>query len=183
MKKSHTLLAFLALALAVCVSLPGVWAYFTANVRAGGGRTLRLQGDTQMEETFANWNKGITITAQPGTQPVYVRARAYSSYKLVYEGTDWAPNVPDDGWYYYATPLASPPSDGSETVPAWTQEKTAVLTVRIPDPVKVENPGEVPEDFDVTVVYESTPVLYREDGTRYADWSRSTLLQNGGAGE
>ena len=25
--------------------------------------------------------------------------------------------------------------------------------------------------FNVVVIYESTPVLYREDGTPYADWN------------
>lgn len=38
--------------------------------------------------------------------------------------------------------------------------------------------GNVPEEelkdgltFNVIVIYESTPVLYREDGTPYADWN------------
>ena len=31
--------------------------------------------------------------------------------------------------------------------------------------------------FNVVVIYESTPVMYREDGTPYADWN--VVLDNG----
>ena len=179
MKKSHTLLAFVALALAVTVSLPGAWAYFTANVRAGGGRTVRLGDQTEITETFADWNKQITVAAQPDTQPVYVRARAYSAYPLEYSGEGWQQNA--DGWYYYNTPLAKP-ADDTQTAPAWTQETTSPLTVGIRE-VEVSRPGETPEDFDVVVVYEATLVRYNEAGEPYADWSRSMVLQNGGAAE
>ena len=60
-----------------------------------------------------------------------------------------------DGYYYY-TPIVN------------AGETTTILKVLI---------GNVPEDvkegdeFNVIVIYETTPVQYREDGTPYADWS------------
>jgi len=53
--------------------------------------------------------------------------------------------------------------------------KTSVLSV------KIENVPEADLEngtmFNVVVIYESTPVMYREDGTPYADWN--VVLDNG----
>ena len=182
MKKTHALAAFLALVLAVTVSLPGAWAYFTANVRAGGGRTVQLQNQTEITEEFADWNKQITITAASGTQPVYVRARAYSTYGLTYTGEGWQ-RRDADGWYYYQTPLANP-SEAQGAAPAWAQPGAAPLNVHIT--VEGAQQGETPEDFDVIVVYETTPVTYNADSSRVSpeasDWN-AQLQTNGGAAQ
>lgn len=180
MKKSRTLLAFLALALAVATVLPGTWAYFTANTSAGGGRTMHFQNETEITEGFneGEWKKEITITASSGTQPVYVRARAYSTYDLTYAGNGWKVQdgkpASDDGWCYYETPLAN--FDGA---PTWTKTQAELLTVQIN--IKDLEPGVVPEDFDVVVVYETTPVTYDENGNPQADWNQTLIVQNGGA--
>lgn len=191
MKKSRTLLAFLALALAVATVLPGTWAYFTANTSAGGGRTMHFQNETDIEESFsfADWNKQITITAEPGTQPVWVRARAYSAYGLDYttEDTGWYLNDADD-WYYFNKALANPVDAEGNAVaaPDWTATQTDALLVHV-GVANVET-GKVPEGFDVPVVYETTPVTYNEDGsyklpTDASVWSTELIIQNGGAAE
>lgn len=103
------------------------------------------------------------------SEPVYIRVKAFcgSEYSLVFsdESGKWTPG--EDGYYYYSDIV-----NGGGT----TDELL----------VKIEN---VPEDvtdadsFNVVVVYESTPVLYREDGTPYADWNSkvNTGTVEGGA--
>lgn len=183
MKKLHTLLAFLALVLAVAVVLPGTLAYFTASARAGGGRTVQLQNKTTIEEVFANWKKTVTITATEGTQPVYLRARAFSTYDLAYAGTneksDWYPG--EDGWWYYGKALANlslvDENDQPIDMPKWmtAEAEPLVVTINNGKAPEVAQEGEIPNDFDVTVVYETTPVVYETDGSHKAaheaDWS------------
>ncbi len=178
MKKRRFLLAVLALALAVTAALPSAWAYFTANTTAGGGRTVRLGDRTEITETFANWKKSLVITAEPVTQPLHLRARAYSTYELQYSGADWTQG--GDGWWYYNYALANPGDDvAEEAQPAWTRRQSSPLEITI----RVEGvpQGTVPEDFDVTVVYETIPVTYHADGSHSsaaeADWTQG---QRGG---
>lgn len=184
MKKRHTLLVLLALVLAVATALPSTWAYFTANARAGGGRTVQLDRNTEIVEEFADWTKVVTITTSPVTEPVHLRARAYSTYTLEYSGEGWTDG--GDGWWYYDWALANPGAgtDGAELpAPAWSRKEAAPLSVAIRG---VEVPvGEKPEDFDVTVVYETTPVQYQADGShgsaKDADWNQKLTVQGGGS--
>lgn len=131
--------------------LPSVIAYFTANTRAKGGFTIHQSATTSIDESFNNWTKHIAITNQEGV-PVFVRARAYSAFKVQYSGTGWKSN--EDGWYYYQSAV----EEG---------KTTGTLNVKIeerPTPEEETN-------FNVAVVYESTPVQYEADGTAFADWS------------
>ncbi|MCI9006668.1 MAG: hypothetical protein HFI13_00980 [Lachnospiraceae bacterium] len=156
MKKTGYFLAVFAL---VCVMTAGIdraWAYFSTYAEASGGISLRLGDETEIEEKFSSWVKHVTISNKEGSEPVYIRAKAFSgsSYTLEYSGEGWEPG--EDGYYYY-----------KDSVPGGGSAKE--LSVRI---------GNVPEEelkdgltFNVIVIYESTPVLYREDGTPYADWN------------
>jgi hypothetical protein len=84
-----------------------------------------------------------------------VRARAFSGsqYPLEYSGDGWS--LGNDGYYYYGDILSA-------------SESTSELLVQISGvPVNADNDT----SFNVIVVYESTPVLYKEDGTPYADWN------------
>ncbi len=157
MKKKSIFLAVFAVVLALSGTAGSAWAYFTTYVGARGMLTLELGDETTIDEPkFESWTKHIVVSSDPGSKPVYVRARAFcgSQYSLVYSGSDkWTPG--SDGYYYYSDIL-----NGGE--------KTEELLV------KIEN---VPEDvadaseFNVAVVYETTPVLYDEDGKPYADWN------------
>lgn len=165
MKNKRILLALLALALAATTVLPAAMAYFTTNARATGSRQLKLGGTTTITETMAEWTKQVTISADTGSQPMWVRARAYPAELvdsiLAETADDWESS--EDGWWYFTTPLAKP-ADNEAAIPG-TVTDTSRLLVKI-EPVKVDEVGQIPDAFDVVVVYESAPVLYGEDGER-----------------
>ena len=106
----------------------------------------------------------MVIENKIGSQPVYVRARAFGApgYTLAYEGAGWSDG--GDGWYYCEEALAG-------------GAMTAALDVRILD---VPPQPEEGEHFQVIVVYEATPVLYDAAGAPYADWD--AIPENGGMG-
>ena len=68
------------------------------------------------------------------------------------DGSEGKWTLGDDGYWYYSEPL----------VPGETSEEL-VISIKIPE--------ELAASFNVTVIQESTPVLYGEDGLPYADWT------------
>ncbi len=174
MNKRKLAPAALALLLALTAAVPPALAYFTASVRADGGRQLRFGSNTDITEEFANWTKHATISAEPYTEPSYVRARAFSAYETTISGEGWTDG--GDGWFYYATPVANL-GEGAEQ-PAGTVAATGPLdiVITVPDVQK----GEVPDGFDMPVVYESTPVRYNADGTPVPNGAAA--FENGGQG-
>lgn len=162
MKKAGCFIVFLALIMAVTAGSGRAWAYFTTYASAEGGITIALGDRTEIEEKFSNWEKRVTITSDPDSEPVYIRAKAFGSgsYPLTCGGEGWSDG--GDGYYYYDKILSG-------------GEETSVLSVKI---------GNVPENdvedgtmFNVVVIYESAPVEYRDDKTPYADWG--AVLDNG----
>lgn len=148
-------------------------AYFTTYTVAEGGYTVHLGDRTQIRESFDSWTKHLTVTNDPEAEPVFVRARAFCArYGFHYASASdrwttgkggWNEIVPagPDEYYYYTEMLRG-------------GESTDVLDVVIEIPSKEE--GETfdeGENFNVIVIYESTPVRYREDGTPYADWTQT----------
>ncbi len=162
MKKAGYSIAVLAFLMVMTAGVGKAWAYFTTYASAEGGITITLGDETEIEEEFSNWEKRVTITSDADSELVYIRAKAFGSgsYPLTYSGDGWAPG---DGDYYYYNEIV--PGGG----------KTSVLSV------KIENVPEADLEngtmFNVVVIYESTPVMYREDGTPYADWN--VVLDNG----
>lgn len=158
MKKRELYLAALAFALVFTTGVGSVWAYFTTYAEARGGYTISLGDETTVREEFSAWTKHVTIENSADSEPVFVRAKAFSGsqYELKYsdENGKWTPNA--DGYYYYSDPV---PGGG----------------VTEPLDIKIDNvPPEVKDSasFNVVVIYETTPVLYHEDGTAYGDWTR-----------
>lgn len=155
MKRAKYLLAILAAVTIMTAGIGKSWAYFTTYTEAEGGYTIRMGGSTDITETFFNWEKKVSVTNN-GLEPVFVRAKVFydSVYTISYEtGGKW--ELKDDGYYHYTDIVDS----GESTEP--------------PLIVKIENvPEEAAEGdaFNVIVIYESTPVLYREDGTPYDNW-------------
>ena len=168
-----TVLAVLAVTLVLGSSIGTAWAYFTTYVETEGGYTVRLEEETTIEEEFFAWMKRVVITVEEGTQPVYVRARAFggdayplsywyeavdaagqkSEYPLPSKDSRWIPGA--DGFYYYRDYLYYDKDNADAG-------RTESLLVRI------ENaPEGAAPDFDVVVVYETLPVKYKEDGTAY----------------
>lgn len=162
MKRMRYLLPVLALSLVMTAGIGKAWAYFTTYASAQGGIPIELGSETEITERFSSWIKHLTITNDEGSEPVYIRARAFygGNYTVTYEGTGWSAG--EDGYYYY---------DGIVEGGGSTSE----LLVKI---------GGIPEEdlkdqqtFNIIVIYESTPVQYHEDGTPYADWT--AVLDNG----
>ena len=157
MKKRRILLALLAMALSAVTALPAATAYFTPSTSALGGRTLWLGGGAGIEETYGEWQKTAVISAVAPSQPLYVRARAYSKFPLSYKGDGWTDG--GDGWWYYEMPLAN-----YQGQPDSLQKSAGPLIICIEEVRLALN--EKPAGFEVPVVYETAPVQYNENGER-----------------
>lgn len=154
LKKTRVLLVTAAAVLALAAGAQTAMAYFTTYATAKGGYTIHLGEKTSIDESFANWTKKVQI-ANTGSQPCFVRVKAFcgSQYTLTFTGDGWTKGD-DDYWYYNAV------------VPAG--EKTGELDIAIGN-----TPANEAEDFNVIVVQEAAAVLYKADGTPYADWSQT----------
>ncbi len=152
-------LTLAALIMAAGITVGTAMAYFTTYVTADGGAVLRLGfTDTEILEEVIAGKKELILT-NTGDVPAYVRIKALvgDAYKdgIVYtepngEGK-WTPGA--DGYYYYSDILEP-------------GESTTQLNVAFKFPE-----GELPPDFNVIIIQESTPVLYDENGEPYADWT------------
>lgn len=156
MKQARKLLVLLALVLALTTILPTALAYFTTNASAAGSVAVALGSDPSIKEDVDETHgKTVTITnGANSAQPVFVRMRAFASsdMSLNYSENDtsiWEKK--DDGWYYLRQPLA--PGD----------KQTFYVNFNNPQPGTID-------DFDITVVYETTPVVYDKDGNAQANW-------------
>ena len=157
---SRSLLMFVvAIALIAGASIRSAWSYFTTYATAKGGYIIHLGDETEITEEYSDWTKKIQIKSEADSEPVYVRAKGFcSEYDLVYSGSDkWSPG--EGGWYYYSDIVKG-------------GEVTDVLEVQIKDVPKGTDTEEG-DNFNVIVVYESTPVLYDSDGNPYADWTKT----------
>ena len=154
MKKRDIFLAAFAAALVAAAAVDSAWAYFTTYAEAQGGYPISLGDETRVEEEFSDWTKHVSITSAEGSEPAYVRVKAFSGsqYDLVYSDGKgkWTPG--DGGYYYYSDIV-----EGGESTE--------------PLDIKIEGIPEDAEEFNVVVVHESTPVQYDGDGKPYADWT------------
>lgn len=159
MKRKNLILSALAAAMVLTGTVGTALSYFTANTEAEGGYRIELGDTTKVTEDFSNWTKHVVVTSEEDSQPVYIRVKAFcgSEYSLVYSDGDgnWTPG--SDGYYYY-TPIVN------------AGESTSALDIHIENVPATEELKDA-DSFNVVVIYESTPVQYREDGTPYADWS------------
>ncbi len=163
MKYKNIFLAAAAGMLILSAGAGSAWAYFTTYTEAAGGYAIQLGSQSEVTETLDSWTKHVTVTNDASSGPVYVRAKAFSggSYPLTYSDSDNRWTLGEEGYYYYSEILLAGEASGP-------------LDIHIDGvPQKVKDG----ENFNVVVVYESTPVCYREDGTPYADWSM--ILDNG----
>ena len=153
-------LLFLVAVMVLPAGIKETLAYFTTYVRAEGGYIIQSGDETEIEEKFYDWTKEITISSKSGSQPMYVRVKAFcgDEYKLLYSDPDGMWTQGQDGYWYYKDIL----NGGEKTKPLL---------------IKIEGvPEEVKEsaEFNVVVIYESTPVSYDQNGNPYADWSAKT---------
>lgn len=161
MNKKLICLTSAALILVAGLSVGKALAYFTTYTEAEGGIELDLgYTETIPDEKVIDGAKQVIIR-NTGDYDCYVRMKALvgSSYVINYaepggEGK-WTPGA--DGFYYY-----------SDIVPAKGGETTQI-NVNITFPSTEED--EVP-NFNVIIIQECTPVLYKDGGEPYADWTK-----------
>lgn len=158
MRKLHKkplIMAAATLALTGTLAVGSAMAYFTTYSTAGGGVTMNM-GFTETipnEEVDEN-GKHITIT-NTGDYDCFVRVKAFAPVELTYNAPDGGWTDGGDGYWYY-----------NEVLPAGeTTSHELNITYKFP------SGDEKPEEFNIVVIEECTPVLYQEDGTPYADWN------------
>ncbi|MCM1190348.1 MAG: hypothetical protein NC541_13765 [bacterium] len=173
-KIGYSLLTVLAVASVLTAGIDSTDAYFTTYAEAAGGYRISLGDHTDLEETISKGGvKHVQITNTEGA-PVYVRVKAFSgsAYPLTYvSGTDesgapcWTEGT--DGYWYYKDILRE-------------KEESEELRIEIAFPQEPEEGDE----FNVIVIYESTPVRYHYEGDAYvpyADWDEKldAVIVNG----
>ena len=164
MRRKSYWLSLLALVLIVTAAIPPALAYLTGNKRATGTAAVSVGTSTTIEENEpSGTEKNVTIR-NTGDNPVYVRAIVYAGENVTLEISGWGSGASAGSWIYYADPIPA-----GDTAP--------VLTVKVTDVTAYE--GYVTDSFNVVVQYESVPVLYRADGTPYADWNSTWILDTG----
>lgn len=170
MKKKLNLMLCLAALVSILAAGAGTaYAYFTSYALTDAAYPVALGDKTRITETFSAWTKHVRITADDDSGPVYIRAKALHSdaYGVEYSDPDgkWDYNSSDGFWYYKDILYAG--------------QTSSELTVRI---AGVPDDIDDPLAFGVAVVYEHTPVRYREDGTQYADWGQKISYESGKEG-
>lgn len=170
------LLTMMALVLLAGSALKDSLAYFTTYTTTRGSCRLTFKPSTDIEEEVEGWLKKITIT-NTGDTDCFVRVRAiFGDFILIdkeeEELKDGVAHWEKDGdWWYYDVPL-KPGESTSLLKISFTTTREAMEDLKI-------------DNFNVVVVQESTPVLYRAnaDGTYtpYADWSKAKQSEEAGS--
>lgn len=157
-----------ALGLVAALTIESSMAYFTTYVSAEGGHVVNMGTRTEIEEDVSEMTKHITLLNTSDRGDCFVRVKVFYgagvtvSYVDVEGNGDWYDG--GDGYWYYRPVLP-------------VGQRTSQLDVAI-DTTGLVKPGEDPvtatefikDKFNVVVVQECTPVLYRENGETYANW-------------
>ena len=154
MKKKTYWLSLLAVILILAAAAQPALAYFTGTTGADASVPLELGSSTTIIENVEGLKKEVRIQNTAGN-PVWVRAIAYagSTYTLTVGGSGWTQGA--GGWYYYGAPLPSSPA---------ADAYTSVLSVEVEAPAPSPEPEYYVPSFNVSVQYESIPVLFDENG-------------------
>lgn len=159
--KKRLLLFIAVLLLTAGTAVLPALAYFTSYAITNASYPVHIRDSAIIEEDYSDWVKRIRITADQDADPVYIRARAFHSdlYGVSYSDPDNKWEQREDGFWYYKDIL-------------YAEQTTSELVVKIENiPVDLDGPM----DFGVAVIYESTPVRYKSDGTPYADWGKKLI--------
>lgn len=164
MRKLHKkplIMATATLALTGTLAVGSAMAYFTTYSTAGGGVKMNMGfTETIPNETVDQNGKHVTIS-NIGDYDCFVRVTAFAPVTLTY-------NTPDGGW----TEMVD---ENDKNVSYWcyddvlpagkTTEQELNITYKFPEG------NDKPEEFNIVVIQECTPVLYDKDGNPYADWN------------
>ena len=169
MKNRKIILTLLVFALVISANIQPAIAYFTTYTYAVGGCPIYLRDTTRIEETFSQRVKHIRISSDANSEPVWVRAKVFFAYQGVdsvvvsSESGKWVEGEKDENgyvFYYYTEPLL-----GGEK----TDELTATINFK-----EGVTPAEG-DNFNVIVIYESTPVRYSDTTYTDAKWNAALI--------
>ena len=163
MKRNSTfILSLLALALIFSAVISPTLAYFTDHEQADGTAPITLSGKTEIVDDYdpKNLTKTISIQNTEG-RDVWIRllvavGETYESNVVLTPGEGWSKGT--DGYWYYGSPVSAP-------------NTTSTFAVSIAG-VPMTNLDISQQQFNVSVLYETTPVQYNEAGRpKAADWN------------
>ena len=160
MRKLHKkplIMATAALALTGTLAVGSAMAYFTTYTTAGGGVTMNMGfTETIPNETVDKDGKHVTIT-NTGDYDCFVRVKAFAPMELTYTAPNGGWKAENDGYWHYEGVLPA-----GETTP---ELKELNISYKFPEG------KDKPEEFNIVVIQECTPVLYDENGKPYPDWN------------
>ena len=168
MKNRKIILILLVFSLIICANIQPAIAYFTTFTYAKGGHPIYLRDTTRIEEQFSQQTKHVIIRSDSNSEPVWVRVKVFYAYlgieKITISGAEnpskWQKGAEDDNGYVFY----------NYTEPLLGGLPTEELTVKIE--TKDTLTPEKGDQYDVIVIYESTPVRYAEDGSILpVDWN------------
>lgn len=171
MKNRKLILLLLVLALVVCADIQPAIAYFTTFTYAKGGHPIYLRDTTRIEEQFSKQTKHVKIRSEANSSPVWVRAKVFYAYQGIEEiiisgnpspeeSSKWQEGAKDGNGYVYYNYL--------EPLPGGDVTEELTVTIKTKETLTPE----AGDQYDVIVVYESTPVRYDENGKVIpVDWN------------
>ena len=143
-----------AAAILASLSVGNALAYFTSYCEAEGSVAMNMGFTrTEVDEEVIEGEKRVTIR-NTGDYDCFVRVQVFAPIDVVESGEDGWKEGSDGYWYY--SPVLGP----GESSTVFYAEYSSVIT-------GMENP---PEEFNIVVVSECTPVVYDENGNPYGDW-------------
>ena len=177
MNRKNRLLVFVSLALLVIVMVPNAFAYFSTYTQTKGMKKINLKDESHInEEKVENGIKEIVITADPNSEPVFIRVKAIHINTIAtsksetaaspYNPKDWTQN--DDDYYYYKYPI-----DGSDDTTGILNSAKLNLKVEIPS----TEADKIGDKVHVVVVYEAIPASRSENNPKL--WNNTSIVAGG----
>ena len=170
MKNKNLFLAVLAIILVLGSGIGAAVAYFTSFVEAKGGYVIQLEPKTVINEYYDGQKRvQIQNTAKAGLEPLFVRAKVFYGTEpeitvtVTSAASTWiVEQIPTAAGhkYYLAT----------YTEAVYGQEFADTLSIDVNTKADMKNE----EYFDVNVVYECVPAVFKADGTPDLDTAWAT---------
>lgn len=169
-----TALVAAAITLTASLSVGSALAYFTTYCTAQGSYEMRMGFPETIIHEDVTDGKHITIE-NSGQYDCFVRVKTFApdGVTLEYvpeEGSGWIGYFDEGSWeddYWYYNSILEP----GETTPE--------LLIKYTFPEDKDSDPDIdtrPEEINIVVVHECTPVLYDEEGNPYADWDNVVIL-------
>lgn len=172
-----TALVAAAVTLTASLSVGSALAYFTTYCTAEGAYQMSMGfPETDIDEDVIDGSKHVKIV-NTGQYDCFVRVKAFAPdyVSLEYTGGasengEWIRFSDEGSWeddYWYFNSILE---SGMET-------PELLVSYKLPEVPDSENEADTrPEEINIVVVHECTPVLYDEEGNPYADWDNVVIL-------